>query len=67
MPKLIVTCRYLKSGSAKNLSNYVKYIATREGSVTVNTNNGNAPATSKQQELITSLIKEFPESKDTIL
>lgn len=33
MPKIIVTSRYLKSGSKKKLSNYVKYIATREGSV----------------------------------
>ena len=35
MPKIIVTSRYLKSGSKKNLANYVKYVATREGSVTV--------------------------------
>ena len=33
MPKLIVTSRYLKCGSKKNLANYVKYIATREGVV----------------------------------
>ncbi len=33
MPKIIVTSRYLKSGSKKKLKNYVKYIATREGSV----------------------------------
>lgn len=33
MPKIIVTSRYLKSGSKKNLANYVKYIATREGAV----------------------------------
>lgn len=31
MPRLVVVSRYLKSGSRKNLSNYVKYIATREG------------------------------------
>ncbi len=31
MPKIIVTSRYLKSSSKKKLSNYVKYIATREG------------------------------------
>lgn len=31
MPRLVVVSRYLKSGSSKNLSNYVKYIATREG------------------------------------
>ena len=39
MPKLIVTSRYLKSGSKKKLANYVKYIATREGSVPTTTNN----------------------------
>ena len=33
MPKIIVTIRYLKSGSKKKLKNYVKYIATREGVV----------------------------------
>lgn len=31
MPRLVVVSHYLKSGSSKNLSNYVKYIATREG------------------------------------
>ena len=33
MPKIIVTSRYLRKGSKKNLKNYVKYIATREGVV----------------------------------
>ena len=33
MLKIIVTSRYLKCGSKKNLKNYVKYIATREGAV----------------------------------
>ena len=33
MPKIIVISRYLKKGSKKNLKNYVKYIATREGAV----------------------------------
>ena len=65
MPKIIVTSRYLKSGSGKNLSNYVKYIATREGSVAVKENNTTAPATQKQQNLILSLLKEFPESAET--
>lgn len=31
MPKIIVTSRYIKSGSHGKLGNYVKYIATREG------------------------------------
>ncbi|HEZ7987427.1 MAG TPA: MobP3 family relaxase, partial [Ruminococcus sp.] len=33
MPKIFVTSRYLKKGSKKNLKNYVKYIASREGVV----------------------------------
>ena len=57
--------RYLKSGSSKNLSNYVKYIATREGAATVKENNGTAPATKNQQELISSLLKDFSYSKNS--
>lgn len=64
MPKLIVTSRYLKSGSKKKLANYVKYIATREGSVPTEDKNEQAPATKKQQELVLSLLKDFPESKE---
>ena len=33
MPRIIVTSRYLRKGSKKNLKKYVKYIATREGVV----------------------------------
>ena len=64
MPKIIVTSRYLKSGSKKNLANYVKYIATREGSVAMKNINEKAPATKNQQELILSLLNDFPDSKD---
>ena len=64
MPKLIVTSRYLKSGSGKKkqLYHYVKYIATREGSVPIP--NETAPATKSQQELISSLLHDFPDSKE---
>ena len=62
MPRLVVVSRYLKSGNNKKLSNYVKYIATREGAATVKENSGTAPATEKQQELITSMLKDFPDS-----
>ena len=65
LPRLVVVSRYLKSGSSKNLSNYVKYIATREGAATVKENNGTAPATKAQQELITSLMKDFSDSKNS--
>ena len=65
MPRLVVVSRYLKSGSSKKLSNYVKYIATRKGAATVKENNGTAPATKAQQELITSLLKDFSDSKNS--
>ena len=65
MPRLVVVSRYLKSGSSKKLSNYVKYIATREGAATVKENNGTAPATKSQQELISSLLKDFSDSKNS--
>lgn len=64
MPKIIVTSRYLKSGFKKNLVNYVKYVATREGSVAVKNIDANAPATKNQQELILSLLNDFPDSKE---
>lgn len=64
MPKIIVTSRYLKSGSKKNLANYVKYVATREGAVPILNANENAPATKNQQELILSLLNDFPDSRD---
>lgn len=64
MPKIIVTSRYLKSGSKKNLANYVRYVATREGSVAVKNIDENAPAMKNQQELILSLLNDFPDSKE---
>ncbi len=38
MSKLIVTSRYLKKGTVKKSQNYMKYIATHEGSVHVKDN-----------------------------
>ena len=64
MPKIIVTSRYLKSGSKKNLVNYVRYIATREGSVAMKNIDESTPATKNQQELILSLLNDFPDSKE---
>lgn len=63
MPRIIVTSRYLKSGNKKNVSNYVKYIATRPGSVTKDIPNENKQATEKQKELIETMLKDFPDSQ----
>ena len=68
MPKLMVTSRYLKSGTQKSKNkrrNYTKYIATRE-TVEVrdqNTIDRNDNATKNQKELIDDLLSDFPEAK----
>ena len=51
-------------GRKKQLYHYVKYIATREGSVPIPNANETAPATKSQQELISSLLHDFPDSKE---
>ena len=66
--QIIVTSRYLKSGSARSVTkrkNYTKYIATRE---TVekreqNQYNPNAATTEKQKEMLSELLSDFPEVK----
>ena len=68
MSQLIVTSRYLKSGTQKSKNkrrNYTKYIATRE-TVEVrdqNTIDRNDNATKNQKELIDDLLSDFPEAK----
>ena len=68
MSQLIVTSRYLKSGTQKSKNkrrNYTKYIATRE-TVEVreqNTINRNNNATKNQKQLLNDLLLDFPEAK----
>ncbi len=68
LSQIIVTSRYLKSGSARSVTkrkNYTKYIATRE---TVekreqNQYNPNNADTEKQKEMLSELLSDFPEAK----
>jgi len=68
LSQIIVTSRYLKSGTQKSKNkrrNYTKYIATRE-TVEVrdqNTIDKNDNATKNQQELLRDLLSDFPEAK----
>ena len=61
MPKIIVTSRYMKSGSHSPIGNYVKYIATREG---VEVSEKNIFSTKNQEKLIAKLLNNFPDSKN---
>ena len=68
MSQIIVTSRYLKSGSAKNAvkrKNYTKYIATRE-TVEIRVQKKydmNASIAENQKNLLSQLLMDFPESK----
>ena len=66
--QIIVTSRYLKSGTQKSKNkrrNYTKYIATRETFEVrdQNTIDRNDNATKNQQELLRDLLSDFPEAK----
>ena len=68
LSQIIVTSRYLKSGTQKSKNkrrNYTKYIATRE-TVEIRSQklvDRNANATKNQEQLIKDLINDFPEFK----
>ena len=48
--------------SRKSASGYMKYIATREG---VEVLTGKGPTTEKQKELVSKLLKDFPDMRDS--
>ena len=48
--------------SRKSAGGYMKYIATREG---VEVLTGKGPATEKQTEMVTKLLKDFPDMRDS--
>jgi TPR repeat protein len=68
LSQIIVTSRYLKSGTQKSKNkrrNYTKYIATRE-TVEVRGQNimdRNDNATKNQEQLLNDLLSDFPEAK----
>ena len=67
MARLILKCPYLKGGSEEtsgHLENLVNYIATRDGVEKINIENRNLSSTTKQEELIAQIIKEFPDTKN---
>ena len=48
--------------SRKSAGGYMKYIATREG---VEVLTGKGPATEKQKEMVSKLLKDFPDMRDS--
>lgn len=65
MAKIILKSQYLKPLNDSHISKYVNYIATREGVVLAESTEKYLEATSKQKELIESLVKDCPEIKQS--
>lgn len=61
MAGLIVKSPYLKCGGGSSVSGYLRYIGTRER---VELLPDDRPPTRKQEQLITKLAKDFPNSKE---
>lgn len=58
MPRLVQKCGYIRSGGA---GGYARYIATREG---VEKLHGRGPATTRQEELIRDVLRDYPDSRE---
>ena len=68
MPRLIFKCPYIQGGSKKasaHLSNYVRYMATREGAQRLPEQTAQLPATEKQRQMVEQLLRDFPLSRGT--
>lgn len=65
MAKIILKSPYLKPLNDSHISKYVNYIATRDGVVLAESTDKYLDATIKQQELIESLVKDYPEIKES--
>lgn len=67
MARLVIKNGYLKGGkAAAHLNHLVKYIATRDGVEKVSNAHALWNSTKKQQTLIAQIIREFPDSKESL-
>ena len=63
MARLIVKSPYIKCSGGQGAGGYMKYIATRER---VEMIPDDRPPTRKQEQLITKLVKDFPDTKNLL-
>lgn len=66
MAKLITKFKYLKPNARRSVGGYAKYIATREGVDKIDGSLKFAPHSVKQQQLIQKILKDFPDSKNSL-
>lgn len=63
MARLIVKSPYIKCSNNQGAGGYMKYIATRERVAMIP---DDRPPTRKQEQLITKLVKDFPDTKNLL-
>ncbi len=64
MAKIILRCNYLRDAPQEHLSNFVKYIGTREGVEKIDESKALLPATVKQRNLIKQILKDIDGAKN---
>ena len=64
MAKIIVSSKFIKTPSNKNIGKLLRYIGTREGVEKITAGKDNSKATKRQQDLILKAIETAPESWD---
>lgn len=62
MARLITKFKFIKPGN--KAGSYLKYIATREGVDKIDDSKKNFPASKKQKNLITQILRDFPDAKE---
>ena len=63
MPRIIFKCPYLKPDQHRSVAhrgNYVRYVATREGVDCLDPGKAALPATERQREMVSQLLRDFP-------
>lgn len=66
MAKLVTKFKYMKPSESRNVGEYAKYIATREGVDKIDDTGRLAPTTLKQKQFIGKLLRDFPDSKEML-
>lgn len=66
MAKLITKFRYLKPEDKLSPGGYAKYIATREGVDKINESFKLKPTTVNQKQLIAKILRDFPDSRNSL-
>lgn len=66
MARIIIKCPYIKGGkrTSSHLTNLIKYIASREGVEKMVRDHKVMASTTKQESLITQILKEYPDARD---